>query len=121
MNVLITGGGGFVGSHLADRLLARGDRVTIIENFATGRRNNLAPHVNLNLIEGTIADATVVEHAFKTGSPEIVIHAAAAYKDPDNWQEDIATNVLGSVNIVRAPRRPKCAASSISRPPSAMA
>src|SRR5258708_7926638 len=57
MNVLITGGAGFVGSHLADRLLTRGDRVTVIDNFATGRRDNLSPHVNLNLIEGTIADA----------------------------------------------------------------
>ena len=107
MNVLITGGAGFVGSHLADRLLARGDRVTVIDNFATGRRDNLKPHVNLNLVEGTIADAALVEHAFKAGAPEIVIHAAAAYKDPDNWSEDIATNVLGSVNIVRAAQKAK--------------
>ncbi len=107
MNVLITGGGGFVGSHLTDRLLARGDRVTIIENFATGRRDNLKAHVHLNLVEGTIADPAVVEHAFKIGTPEVVIHAAAAYKDPDAWSEDIATNVLGSVNIVRASQKAK--------------
>lgn len=107
MNVLITGGGGFVGSHLGDRLLARGNRVTVIDNFATGRRDNLAPHVNLNLIEGSIADAEVVQHAFRIGAPEIVIHAAAAYKDPDAWQEDVATNLLGAVNVVRASQKAK--------------
>jgi UDP-glucose 4-epimerase len=107
MNVLITGGAGFVGSHLCDRLLARGDRVTVIDNFATARRENLAPHGNLKLIEGTIADANLVEQGFRTGSPEIVVHAAAAYKDPDNWHEDVATNILGSVNVVRAAQKSK--------------
>jgi UDP-glucose 4-epimerase len=107
MNVLITGGSGFVGSNLCDRLLARGDRVTVIDNFATGRRDNLTPHVNLSLIEGTIADANVVEQAFRSGTPEVVVHAAAAYKDPENWQEDIATNILGSVNVVRAAQKSK--------------
>src|SRR6266480_2512296 len=105
MNVLITGGAGFVGSHLADRLLARGDRVTVIDNFATGRRDNLAPHVNLQLIEGTIADANLVNHAFTAAKPDIVVHAAAAYKDPEAWGEDVATNVLGSVNVARAAQK----------------
>src|ERR1017187_4684428 len=107
MNVLITGGGGFVGSHLCDRLLARGDRVTVIDNFATGRRDNLTPHVNLNLVEGTIADAELVSQAFRAGTPDVVVHAAAAYKDPDNWHEDIAANILGSVNVVRASQKAK--------------
>jgi UDP-glucose 4-epimerase len=107
MNVLITGGAGFVGSHLADRLLARGDRVTVIDNFATGRRDNLAPHVNLNLIEGSIADANLVNDAFRTGAPEIVVHAAAAYKDPEAWDEDVASNILGSANIARAAQKAK--------------
>lgn len=107
MNVLITGGSGFVGSHLTDHLLARGDRVTVIDNFATGRRDNLAPHVNLKLMEGTIADAALVSDAFQKAAPEVVVHAAASYKDPENWSEDIASNVLGSVNIVRAAQKAK--------------
>src|SRR5437870_3578081 len=107
MNVLITGGAGFVGSHLCDRLMARGDRVTVIDNFATGRRDNLGPHVNLNLIEGTIANADVVQQAFRSGAPDVVVHAAAAYKDPDNWEEDVATNILGSVNVARAAQKSK--------------
>src|SRR4051812_19434490 len=102
MNVLITGGGGFVGSRICDRLIARGDRVTIIDDFATGRRDNLTPHPLLNLFEGTIADASLVNRAFEAGAPDVVVHAAAAYKDPENWSEDVATNVLGSVNVVRA-------------------
>jgi UDP-glucose 4-epimerase len=107
MNILITGGGGFVGSQLCDRLLARGDHVTVIDNFATGRRDNLTPHANLNLVEGTIADAHLVNKAFASGTPELVIHAAAAYKDPENWEEDVASNILGSVNIVRASKAAK--------------
>jgi UDP-glucose 4-epimerase len=107
MNVLITGGAGFVGSNLTDRLLARGDRVTVIDNFATGRRDNLAPHVNLNVIEGSIADANLVNDAFRAGTPEIVVHAAASYKDPEAWTEDVASNILGSANVARACQKAK--------------
>jgi UDP-glucose 4-epimerase len=102
MNVLITGGAGFIGSHIADRLLARGDRVTVIDNFATGRRDNLAPHPALRLIEGTIADPGTVERAFAESEPSVVVHAAAAYKDPDNWVEDARTNVTGTALVVKA-------------------
>ena len=45
------------------------------------------------------------KQAFKAGTPDIVIHAAAAYKDPENWTEDVATNILGTVNIARAAQR----------------
>ena len=47
MRILITGGAGFIGSHLADRLLERGDEVVVIDNFATGRRDNLEPRPKL--------------------------------------------------------------------------
>ena len=47
MRVLITGGAGFIGSNLADRLLDRGDSVTVIDNYATGRRDNLRPRPSL--------------------------------------------------------------------------
>ncbi|HJZ91113.1 MAG TPA: GDP-mannose 4,6-dehydratase, partial [Gemmataceae bacterium] len=49
MKVLITGGAGFIGSHLADRLLARGDKVTVIDNYSTGRRDNLRQNPNLTV------------------------------------------------------------------------
>src|SRR5215813_8845814 len=102
MRVLITGGAGFIGSHLADRLLARGDQVVVIDNYATGRRDNLAPHDSLTVFEGTIADAALVRRLFEAWRPDIVVHAAASYKDPHDWSEDASTNVLGTANVVRA-------------------
>jgi UDP-glucose 4-epimerase len=105
MKVLVTGGAGFIGSHLADRLLERGDEVCVIDNYATGRRDNLAPHPRLNVIEGTIAETTLVRRIFDEFRPEQVVHAAASYKDPENWTEDALTNVVGTTNIVNGAQR----------------
>ena len=107
MRVLITGGAGFVGSNLADRLLARGDTVSVIDNFETARRDNLTPNRNLTLIEGSISDPRLVDRTFDEHRPEVVVHAAASYKDPDNWYGDAMTNVVGTVNVVRASERLK--------------
>lgn len=102
MKVLITGGAGFVGSHLADDLLSRGDSVLVIDNYATGRRDNLAPRPALEVVEGSIADSELVDEAVGRFKPDVCVHAAAAYKDPDDWAEDSRTNVLGTANVVRA-------------------
>lgn len=107
MRVLITGGAGFVGSHVADRLLARGDRVLVIDNYATGREDNLRPHPHLTVVKGTIADPGVTDAAFESFRPDTVVHAAAAYKDPHNWPEDVRTNVLGTAHVVQASERLK--------------
>jgi UDP-glucose 4-epimerase len=107
MKVIITGGSGFIGSHVADRLLARGDQVLVIDNFATGRRDNLIPHPNLKVIEGTIADPELVNRTFDDFQPDRVIHAAASYKDPNNWAEDARTNVVGTSLVVQATERLK--------------
>src|SRR5207253_9120391 len=64
MRVLVTGGAGFIGSHVADRLLARGDHVLVIDNYATAREDNLHPHHNLSIVRGTIADAGLVNTAY---------------------------------------------------------
>jgi UDP-glucose 4-epimerase len=101
-NVLITGGAGFIGSHLTDRLLERGDRVLVIDNFATARRDTLSAHESLMLVEDTIADETLVQRLFAEFEPEVAVHAAASYKDPEAWAEDSRTNALGTANIVRA-------------------
>jgi UDP-glucose 4-epimerase len=102
VRVLITGGAGFIGSHLANRLLERGDEVLAIDNYATARRDNLRDHRNLTVVEGTIVDGDVVRSAIDTFSPEVVAHAAASYKDPENWSEDAATNAVGTANVVKA-------------------
>ena len=102
MKILITGGAGFIGSHLTDRLLARGDQVMVIDNYATARRDNLTDHPNLTIVEGTIADADLVNRLFDQFQPDQVVHAAASYKDPGDWMEDARTNALGTANIVKA-------------------
>lgn len=107
MKVLITGGAGFVGSHLADRLLAGGHKVLALDNYATGRRDNLTPHPNLTVVEGTIAEQAVVDDSFRAFGPDVVVHAAASYKNPDDWFEDARTNVLGTAHVVRASQAAK--------------
>ncbi len=79
MKVLITGGAGFIGSTLADRLLAGGHEVLAIDNYSTGRRDNLTPQENLTVIEGTIADRDLVEKAYDDFKPDYVVHTAASY------------------------------------------
>lgn len=105
MKILITGGAGFIGSHLADNLLKEGNDVLVIDNFRTGRRINLPTHPNLQIMEESIANQDAVERAFAEFKPDQVVHAAAAYKDPDDWTEDVLSNTLGTVHIVRAAQR----------------
>lgn len=105
MRVLITGGAGFIGSSIADQLLARGDFVVVIDNFETGRRDNLVPHENLILVEDTIANDQVVDKLMDDHKFDLVIHAAASYKDPNNWKRDSLSNVLGTVNIVESAKK----------------
>lgn len=102
MRILITGGAGCLGSNLIEHWLPQGHQIFVIDNFATGKREVVPPVHGLTLREGTIADEALVFTCFEEFSPEVVIHAAAAYKDPANWNEDISTNVLGSSYVVRA-------------------
>ncbi len=103
--VLITGGAGFIGSTLADSLLKRGDRVLVVDNYATGRRDNLEPRSGLEVVEGTIAERGLVDGLFERFRPDVVVHAAASYKDPENWEEDVRTNALGTAYVVQAAKR----------------
>jgi UDP-glucose 4-epimerase len=102
MRVLITGGGGFIGSHLADRLLADGHEVLAIDTFATGRKDNLSEREGLTVVDGSIADREVLDGAMSDFRPEVTAHAAASYKDPEAWAEDARTNTLGTANVVEA-------------------
>ncbi len=103
--ILVTGGAGFIASHIIDRLLARGDEVLAIDTFATARRDTLPQHDRLRLVEYTIADAQRVDELAGEFEPDIVVHAAASYKDPDDWAEDARTNALGTANVVKAAQR----------------
>ena len=99
MRVLITGIAGFIGSHLADRLLERGHEVTGIDNMTTGRKGNIPADVNF--VYGHIANGFPLERAYAYAKPEVVYHCAANYKDPQHWQEDILTNALGTAEVVK--------------------
>jgi UDP-glucose 4-epimerase len=103
--ILVTGGAGFIASHITDRLLDRGDEVLVIDNFATARRDTLRERDGLRLVEGTIADTERVDALFDEFAPEVVVHAAAAYKDPQDWDEDARTNAVGTANVVQAAER----------------
>lgn len=103
MRILITGGGGFIGSHLLEKLLSIGHTAIIIENFATARRDTLqAISGAVEVVDATIADPKIVDEVCDRFRPDIVVHCAASYKDPDNWSDDIRTNVLGTANLVKA-------------------
>jgi UDP-glucose 4-epimerase len=105
MKVLITGGSGFIGSHLAERLLSRGDQVLVIDNYETGRRDNLTPQSGLTVVEGSICDEILMRKLFDEFQPEVVVHAAASYKDPDNFIGDAATNAMGTAVVVKESQR----------------
>ena len=85
MRILITGGAGCLGSNLIEYWLPRGHEIYVIDNFATGRREVLPPMEGLTVREGSIADGELVDECFEQFKPEIVVHSAAAYKDPDDW------------------------------------
>lgn len=102
MRLLITGVCGQVGSHVAEQLLARGDKVCGIDNLATGRREHLSANENCEVVEGSISDQQLVNEIVSDFRPDVLIHTAASYKDPADWYNDSLTNCVGTANVVRA-------------------
>jgi UDP-glucose 4-epimerase len=105
VRVLITGGGGFIGSHLADALIAAGDDVLVLDNYATGSAANLTEHDRLTIVEGSVADVVVVEEHVSGFAPDVIVHAAASYQDPDAWEMDALINAAGSAIVAQAADR----------------
>lgn len=102
MKIFVTGGAGQVGSTVIDMLLSRGDRVVAIDNYATGRADNLTKHENLTLVEDSIANSDVVNRLFSDFRPDVVVHTAASYKDPEDWSTDALVNAVGTANVAKA-------------------
>ena len=102
MRILITGGAGCLGSNLIEHWLPQGHEIFVIDNFATGKREVVPTMPRLAVREGTIADEGLVSQCFAAFKPDVVVHSAAAYKDPDDWIEDSRTNVIGSANVAKA-------------------
>jgi UDP-glucose 4-epimerase len=105
MRVVITGGGGFIGSNLARELLSRGTTVAVIDDFSTGERGNL-DGVDVALHEGSILDDDLLDAAF--GSADAVVHLAARASVPRSIAEPVAThdvNATGTLRVLEAARR----------------
>jgi UDP-glucose 4-epimerase len=105
VRILITGGAGCLGSNLVDEYLPQGHEMLVIDNFATGRREVLPSLSGIEVVDGTVADRDLMDAVFARFAPTHVIHSAASYKDPNDWREDAATNVTGTINVVEASRR----------------
>ncbi len=106
MRALVTGGGGFIGSHVVDRLLEVGHEVRVLDNFATGRRENLL-HVSdaVELVEGDIQSYERVHTAIR--GCDVVLHQAALPSVPRSVQDPLtsnAVNVIGTLNVLLAAR-----------------
>lgn len=104
MRVLITGGAGFIGSHLADALIARGDQVVALDNFSTGSTSNIK-HItkNLEIIDGDIRNSELINETVK--DVELIFHMAAALGVNtilESPLESISTNIAGSEVVLNA-------------------
>jgi UDP-glucose 4-epimerase len=110
MEALVTGGAGFIGSHLVDALLDRGDHVVVLDDLSTGRRENLDDAVAKGavLVETDITDAAAVTDAFQTRRPEVVFHLAAQIDVRRSMSDpvfDLGVNVGGTLNLLEAARQ----------------
>ncbi len=102
MNVLVTGGAGFIGSHIVRGLLERGDRVRVLDNFSTGRRDNLTG-LDVEIVDADLRDASRVTHACR--GIETIFHQAAFVSVPQSMKEPTEcfdVNVTGTATLLQA-------------------
>jgi UDP-glucose 4-epimerase len=106
MRILITGGAGFIGSHLCDRLIRDGHSVTVIDNFSTGRASNLEQLIgktNFKLVEGSILDVSALKPLINDS--DYVFHLAAAvgvFNIVNNPLASLLTNIRGTENVLES-------------------
>src|SRR5262249_59792593 len=105
MRVLVSGGAGFIGSHVTDALLARGDEVTVLDDLSSGRAGRLDPGVPLHKL--SITDAAALTAAVTAFRPQLICHLAAQIDVRASVTapaEDARVNILGTVNLLEAAR-----------------
>lgn len=106
MRALVTGGAGFIGSHVVDALLRRGDEVVVLDNLSSGRREHVAPRAEL--VEGDVRDSEAVAEAFGRARPDVCFHFAAQADvrvSVERPEYDCEVNVFGTVRILEAARK----------------
>lgn len=105
--VLITGGAGFIGSHLVDALLAKGYSVRVLDNLSTGKRSNLPlDNPRLQLVQGDVADAALLAQV--VGGASAVVHLAAVASVQASVDDPVGThqsNFIGTLNLCEAMRK----------------
>jgi nucleoside-diphosphate-sugar epimerase len=104
-NYLVTGGAGFIGSHLAEALVRRGDRVRVVDSLITGKRRNLDHLPEVDFLQGDLADVDVARRAAR--GIDYVLHQAALPSVPRSVEDPITSNranITASLNILVAAR-----------------
>ena len=102
---LVTGGAGFIGSHLAEELVRRGERVRVVDSLVTGKRQNLARLPDVEFLEGDLADLDVARRA--VDGVDYVLHQAAIPSVPRSVEDPITSNranIDASLNVLVAAR-----------------
>jgi UDP-glucose 4-epimerase len=106
VRAIVTGGAGFIGSHVVDALVARGDDVLVVDDLSTGRAERVNP--SARFVEADIRDAAAVDTAFDEARPEACLHLAAQADvrvSVDDPGRDCEVNVVGTIRILEAARR----------------
>jgi UDP-glucose 4-epimerase len=106
MLFLVTGGAGFIGSHITDRLLADGHSVRILDNFSTGKQENIPDSADVSVIEGDVGDFDTVFSAMQ--DVDMVFHEAAIASVPETVGNPLAserTNYRGTLHVLEAARQ----------------
>jgi len=106
MKVLVTGGAGFIGSHVADACLAAGHNVCIVDDLSTGKRGNVNPSASFYQVD--LCDADALERIFADERPEAICHLAAKADVRESMAKPVLyaeVNIIGSLNLLQLARR----------------
>lgn len=106
MRILVTGGAGFIGSHVVDALIERGHEVAVVDDLSTGKREHLNPQAKFYHLD--IRDAQGLDEVFAAERPEIVNHQAARANVRESMEKPVLyaeVNVIGSLNLLELSRK----------------
>ena len=104
-NILVTGGAGFIGSNLVDRLVLQKNNVTVLDNLFTGKLENIDSFSDINFINGSVTDSSLVNEL--VSKADVVFHLASRniMLSTENPKEDFQVNVVGTLNVLLAAKK----------------